>query len=120
MSVLTEQALANIERIYGPIRANFSITQTPQSAAPEYVREQWVGITLPVREKNLGELATRYLDLLSGEYKDNDEPVSIVGLEAVSALEDSARYGAANYWQDYRGGLFRFRAHEGTFTLLES
>lgn len=119
MSKLPEHILSSLEDIYGPITLNFILTQTPQGGAPDHIKEQWIGVKLPVREQNLGRLATRYMDLLSGEFKENDEPIPVAGIEAVRALEEAGKDEAARFWVPYQMGMFTFRAFEGKFEALE-
>lgn len=118
MSTLPHALQMPLENIYGPVVINFALTQLPAGHAPVHIKEQWLDLPLPVRRSNLGGLATRYYDLLSGDYKDNESPVSIAGVEAVHALAEAGRDAAAEYWEPYQLGLFTFRAYEGEFREL--
>ncbi|MFZ1484263.1 MAG: hypothetical protein WAS36_04605 [Candidatus Saccharimonadales bacterium] len=117
---ITERTLERLDQLYGPVIVDFTVTEVPEGAAPLHIKEQWLGVKLPVRESNLGRLATRYLDLLSGEFRENPYPVPIEGVEAVSALEDAGRLDASAHWTPYSDGLFTFRAYEGVFTAVRS
>ncbi len=119
MPKLSAEILGPLEEVYGPIVINFALTQVPAGGAPDYIKEQWIGASLPVREANLGRLASRYFDLLSGEFKENDEPVPITGIEAIHALEEAGKYQAAEFWYPYQFGAFIFRSNEGEFQALD-
>lgn len=119
MSSLPKEVLMTLENTYGPVVINFALTQMPQGHAPAHIKEQWLGVPLPVRQDNLGGLATRYYDLLSGSYKDNDDPISVAGIEAVHALQEADHLAAAEFWTPYQLGLFTFRAYEGEFQALD-
>jgi len=123
MPSLSPESLEVLTDRYGPVEMEFTIKQTPKGGAPEDIKEQWIGVSLPLREANLAELIeggqTRYLDLLTNYMKDNEQPVGIVGLEAVHALREAERDEAANFWAPYAAGLFVFRAFEGTLQKLE-
>jgi hypothetical protein len=118
MPNLSEQTLSALDEVYGPVVLNFTIKQTPVSGAPDHIKEQWVGIALPVRKENIARLTTRYLDLLTGEFQENEGPVPVPGLEAVHALEEAGKAEAAQYWLPVRLGLFIFRAYEGDFSAV--
>ena len=119
MQALSDKILSSLEGAYGPVALNFLLTQTPEGAAPDHIREQWVGVQLPIRHGNLGGLATRYVDLLSGEHKENDEPVAVVGIEGMYALREAGKAEAAAFWAPYAGRLLVFRAHEGEFRSVD-
>jgi hypothetical protein len=118
MPKLPGEILNSLENVYGPVALNFVLTQTPQGGAPDDIKEAWIGVKLPVREGNLGGLAVRYVDLLTGELKNNDSPVPIAGIEAVHALAEAGQEAAAEFWIPYQLGLFTFRAYEGDFQAL--
>ena len=59
---------SHLDRI-APVRAQFTVTDPPPGYAPDEVREQWVGITLPIRgffnpREGVGVLAREALELL--------------------------------------------------------
>ena len=111
-----------LTRLYGPVLATFTLDQVPESAAPISIREQWVGITLPVRERALAKLAfgqIEYFDILSFNEKSNPDPVSISGYEAVDALDEAGRDDAVDFWAPYSEGEFTFRGYEGTLVSIE-
>lgn len=111
-----------LTRLYGPILATFTLDQTPEGAAPVSIREQWVGITLPVREQALAQLAfgrIEYFDFLSFNKKSNTDPVSVSGYEAVDALDEVGKDEAVDFWAPHSEGLFKFRGYEGTLVSIE-
>lgn len=111
-----------LTRLYGPVLATFTLNQTPEGAAPMSIREQWVGITLPVRESALAKLAfgqIEYFDFLGFNEKSNPDPLSISGYEAVDALDEAGRDDAVNFWAPHSEGLFTFRGYEGKLISLE-
>ena len=108
--------------LYGRVLATFTLNQVPASAAPMSIREQWVGITLPVREHALAQLAfgqIKYFDFLSFNERSNPDPVSISGYEAVDALDEAGRDEAVDFWIPYSEGEFTFRGYEGKLISLE-
>lgn len=108
---------------YGPVAATFTITSVPAGGAPESIKEDWVGVPLPVRAVHLGESAlarTTYYDHLTDSEVDNEAPVSIVGYDAVDALLAANKIEAATYWSGYIHALFTFRAHEGQLASIPS
>jgi len=122
MSELSPEIKAALDDVYGPVRAGFTLDQAPQGGAPMEIRKQWIGVTLPVREKNLARLAlgsAEYFDYLTFNTAQNDDPVSIAGIEAVDALVVAERFEAADFWLPYQAGLFTFRGHEGELKSLE-
>lgn len=122
MSELSPEIKAALDDTYGPVLAEFTLNQTPQGGAPVEIREQWIGIPLPVRERNLARLALGSIecfDFLTFSTKQNDNPVSIAGIEAVDALVVAERFEAANFWLTYQAGLFTFRVYEGELKSLE-
>lgn len=122
MSELSPETQQILEDAYGPILAQFTLNRVPQGGAPEYIREQWIGVPLPVREQSLAQLAfgsIQYFDYLSFNQKQNDDPVSIAGIEAVHALEEAEKFEASDFWVPYMGGLFTFRGYEGELESLE-
>jgi hypothetical protein len=112
-------AIRILHEQYGPVAAHFTLTQVPQSAAPEEIRQQWIDVPLPVRQAQIGRLAVSVLDVLSGEVHDIDEPIGVVGLEAVHALWVAGKKEAAEYWTPYQLGLFVFRTYEGRLEPLK-
>ncbi|MDB5184203.1 MAG: hypothetical protein JWN38_11 [Candidatus Saccharibacteria bacterium] len=114
-----------IEAAYGPVEALFTIIKTPEGAAPEAIKEQWIGIELPIRTTNVTHFMFGYLargigplhdyrDALTGEPSYVDWPISAYGLEAVDKLREAGRDEAADFWTPYAAGLFVFRHYEGT------
>lgn len=106
-----------LDHTHGPIMAQFTLDKIPQGAAPTYYREQWIGTALPVRKNSLAQLAlgvnVEYFDFLSFESRENTDPVTIVGFEAIEALNNAGKTEAAEFWLPYQMGAFIFRAHEG-------
>jgi hypothetical protein len=102
--------------IYGPIVADFEVTQRPQGGAPEYIRDMWIGAVLPVRGNNLGSpfLSKPTLDILTCKYNTIDDRVPVCGVEAVVALNSLGRVEAVQFFAPVMGGIFSFRGNEGT------
>lgn len=113
---------AEIERQYGPIVAEFEITQKPFGAAPESIRQGWMGVVLPLRSELLEEWGgvQRYVDVQTGEVRENPEAVPVYGFDAVFALDDAGKKDEAAYWHEIglSYGTFIFRAHEGELRSL--
>jgi hypothetical protein len=95
-----------------PIVQWFIPTQTPEGGAPEEVREQWIGVALPVRESNapvaeekhvrgylIGANVVRPGDI----HVNNPEDMVAIELEdAIKALRLAGREGASGWWEDWR------------------
>jgi hypothetical protein len=119
MPRIPDAILSVIEDAYGPVAADFRVRQTPQGDAPDYIRDQWVDMTLPVRRRHLGAAAICYTDRLSGEDKEVGSPVIVTGIEAVQALHEAGRVDAATFWAMFEPEILVFRAHEGELRPLE-
>ena len=120
MPQLPEQIETALTKIYGPIAGQFTVTETPSGGAPEEIKEQWVGVSLPVRTAHIGRAALAPLtsfDSLTCRVVHNDEPVSITGIDAVHALAEAGKDAAAKFWDEYQLGTLIFRAHEGTLEV---
>jgi hypothetical protein len=116
---LAEETNEEFTRVYGEIRAHFTVTQIPKGSASEEIRREWVGLDLPVRAKFLGEEAlkeTTYFDTLSGDVIKNTESVTVVGVDAIVALDDAGKEEASDYWAPFAFATFVFRASEGVLT----
>jgi len=84
------------------------IVRTPDGEAPVRVREEWVGVILPV----IGMSASSGKGVISGKDTD-DEPAYVVSqADAIAALEQKSRK-AAGWWKDngypQNGGCFGFK-----------
>ena len=113
---------AIIEKIFGPVVAEFKITQTPQGGAPSEIKNQWIGVTLPVRENNVVRLENgyaEYYDYISDEVKQNDAPVCILAREAIRALIKAGKDEAADFWKQYQIDTLVFRSYEGELKFLD-
>ena len=123
MSELSPEITRVLDEVYGPVLAKFTLSRIPQGGAPDFIKEQWIGVPLPVREQSLAQLAmgaVQYFDYLSFNTRQNSDPVEVAGVEAVHALEEAERFEAADFWLPYQAGLFAFRGYEGELESLES
>jgi hypothetical protein len=97
-----------------PIVHWFVPNTTPEGGAPDEVREQWMGVPLPVRESNAThserELVDGYLighdvnrPLRAGNIHLNDpnEMVAINLGDAIKALALAGKTDASGWWQHY-------------------
>jgi hypothetical protein len=107
----------------------FVPNKTPNGGAPEDVREQWVGVPIPVRRSDAESGAGIVGDYLIGasvaEIRDVkvNEPNKIVtvnAIDAIKALTVAARHDAAVWWGNWfmtrhpmMGTKLMFGAHEG-------
>jgi hypothetical protein len=111
---------------YGPVAATFKILQTPKSnmQVPPSIKRDWLGMQLPVREKNLAKLSltdSERRDLGEFNAKNTNRSVAIVAFEAVHILEEAEKFEAAEFWAYYQDprtsifntGLLTFRTYEG-------
>ena len=120
-----------LEQAYGPVAAEFAVDVRPIGGAPEQIRDQWVGIELPIRSLyvarlQLGSIGRRFIqapndsartDAITGEPLREHAwgPVEIVGHDAIDRLKQAERHDAAEYWDDYAEAIFAFRLFEGHF-----
>ncbi len=65
-----------------PVFAQFVVEETPQGHAPEAIREDWVGLSLPVRAN-----------------AESDGALPIVAFEAVDQLEHAGKQRSARWWK---------------------
>jgi hypothetical protein len=111
-----------LQELLGPIVARFTITQIPLGSVSESIRKEWVGVTLPVREKSLEDATENqvYFDAISGNMILNTEAVSIYGSEAIDALESAGHEGAAEFWRSVgvENADLVFRASEGELASI--
>jgi hypothetical protein len=114
---LPDEFSETIERELGPVIAHFTITSTPQGGAPEEIKEQWIGVSLPVRQRLLETQSVHFFDILTAEFKENLEAVPVYGFDAVAALRVYGRDDAADFWADngFEFANLIFRAQEGDF-----
>lgn len=117
MSELPFDLNKTITSMYGEVGAYFTITEIPAGGAPLVIKEQWVGLTLPVRIANVGRQALGYevrvYDIITKQVRENNEPVPVTGLEALHVLDSAGKQEAVDFWLPYGLALFTFRAHEG-------
>jgi hypothetical protein len=115
-----------LDRELGRVVGTFTPNVTPAGAADEHIRQAWVGVALPVREKLFQEHAqgSTYTDQLSGEHRTNAAPMPVYGYDACMALQNAGKAEAVQYWAElgWDIGTFMFRSHEGDFepVALES
>lgn len=120
---LSNEVLNELTNAYGEIKANFTITQIPLGGAPEHIKKEWLGVTLPVRSSKLGAKALDaclYFDALTLTVIENTEPVAIEGVEAIDALEEAKKIEAVEFWLPYRLAPFVFRANEGDLVPVDT
>jgi hypothetical protein len=129
--MLSPEISTVLEKMYGPIDDRFTITQLPEGNAPENIREQWLGVSLPVRRIHAvrfmhGYIGRRmlsvaedssFLDAISGKRPDsyNMFPVEIRGLDAIDSLQEAGKEEAAKFWKPYELAMLAFRHYEGIF-----
>lgn len=119
-----EETKAAKEEAYGPIVAEFEFNQVPQGGAPEFIRQGWLGVVLPLRPQLLDEYsgAQTYLDLLSGTIKENPDTTPVFGCDGIFALDELDRAEVVAYWHEngYGGETLMFRGYEGILKPLVS
>ena len=72
------------------------IIETPPGQAPESIREQWIGLELPIQEEKDDGRGLRDGTANSGGYK-------VLASDAISALREAGKEEAANYWEGLLG-----------------
>lgn len=81
------------------------IIQVPAGFASEEIRQQWVGVEMPVFE---GELPRD--GMWSGAENVNGYVVAMSA--AVKALQDAGKDDAANFWKHFSTPLLRFNEQD--------
>jgi hypothetical protein len=90
----------------------FIPTRIPAGGAPDAIREKWVGVMLPVREKNIdreGNKTTVGSDVTDTSYvklQPSSELVKVELFDAINALMVTADHGeAARWWAHHYANL---------------
>jgi len=90
-----------------PIRYYFAVDRLPAGEAPLEVREQWVGLALPVRHDRYVEgpepLVGRGVKSFTARH--HSDGVIVLSPDAIDALSEAGRSGAAAYWEVHLGRL---------------
>ncbi len=81
------------------IRSWYVVRSTPLGEAPFDIRQRWIGIALPVRERAPGRAGGR--GILSDKPVDMRSAVPVRTLDAIEALRAAGQEEAAEWWQDY-------------------
>jgi len=79
-----------------------TITRRPKGEAPRWVREAWIGLTLPCHSyMGYPEGGLDQGVLTQAPVRRNDYGFSAPQAEAIAALETSGRRRAAKWWRDH-------------------
>ncbi len=82
------------------------ITVTPPGVAPLFIREQWIGIEIPINEAAVEhELET---DPAWKDFSVDAPGYHVMALDAIQALTDAGRFKAAYFWDGMPGTMYRF------------
>ena len=108
-------------RAYGPIRAYFTFEHMPEFDSPNVPKdflEALIDVPLPVRANLLGikagEVSVGHaLEEAVTYIQQDDNPVPVFGLDAISALEEIGRYNDEDHWARQGFKVLEFAAHEG-------
>jgi hypothetical protein len=118
-----DEFMQTVEEHMGPVVARFTPSTIPDGGAPINIREQWIGVELPVREHLLVEAknTTNYFDMLRLREIENPNGIPVFGLDALDALRTAGRTEAADYWDDMRVHLATlvFRGNEGSLEQVD-
>lgn len=76
--------------------AKIRITQTPPGSAPNHIRDDWVGVEIPLAKDPAGEEDGFW----SGTENSGGHMVNMV--DAIEALRAAGKEEAAEYWEDVR------------------
>jgi len=79
------------------------IKDVPPGFAPKHIREQWIGIEIPLTEKPIPEGQ----GFKTGN--SNGDGYQVAGIDAVKALKDAGKKEAADFWEKYSSGNFIFK-----------
>lgn len=110
-----------LEKEYGRVTHLFTITQVPFGFEPEAIRNQWVGVPVPVREHllSLGQGLGYSVDFFESHAgQPHPAAVHIVIQDAVVALLNQGRSEAATYLGSrfHPRFVLAFREREGELT----
>lgn len=93
---------------------------TPYGTAPEHIKEQWVGVPLPLRQLGSDETPRVSIghdlgNVLGVHITEN--PANVYGADALKALRIFDRDEAADFWDAYvyPDDTLTFRHKEGQF-----
>lgn len=118
---LDPKTARDFDRWFGPVVADFHITQLPRGKAPEYIRQAWLteGLLLPLRQKALANTAlmtTIYFDPYHEDQTTETatiDPAEVTTPEAVRALMGVSALQAADYWRGSGWPVLVFQKSEG-------
>jgi len=84
--------------------SKIKIIAIPPGFAPQEIREQWVGIEIPLSKNPIphGEESFR-----SGS--ENGDGYQVLATEAIVALRNAGKNDAANFWKNLAGGTLVFK-----------
>ena len=93
--------------------AKILITSTPPGFAPEHIREQWIGVEIPLLgiEDPQQPLGNRSGTENLGGYR-------VLPKDAVDALEKAGKHEAVEFWAPYLGAQ-NFTFKKEVCTLIE-
>ena len=79
------------------------IIATPPGFAPEHIRVQWIGIQIPLTTPIPQDQVVAKIG------NDNTDGYEVKGIDAVQALKDAKKNQAAEFWEPYSSGNFKFK-----------
>lgn len=104
-----------------PIRQWFVIEKIPAGGAPEHIKQQWIGVALPLRyERNMDGPEPRVAEEI-GTYElvEIEDGVTIWRSDALQALRLFNRNEAAGWWSLEGPSALIFNASEGRILSTE-
>ena len=84
--------------------AKIKIITTPTGVAPQRIREQWIGIEIPLSENPIPKRNGVF-----NTGNSNGDGYRVNGTDAVKALIAVDKHEAADYWIPYQSGKFFFK-----------
>ncbi len=80
------------------------IIDIPPGFAPEEIRKQWLNVEIPLAQNPIleGKEIARIGSDNAGGYQ-------VKGVDAVQSLRDAGKNEAANFWEKYSSGNFKFK-----------
>lgn len=108
----------HLEEEIGTVVAHFTLTHVPEGTAPDEIREQWLGVALPVRDKMLEKSGGEqtHSDRQTGLMSQNPDTIRVLAFDAIVALRDAQKTEAARYWARCLLSIeapLEFRGHQG-------
>ncbi len=91
--------------------SSIHIIAVPPGFAPEHIREQWVGVTIPMLDQEMWDLILETIPRAKEEFAEgsNGNGYLVQREVAVEALREAGKEEAANFWRTPFGPYLQFK-----------